>query len=444
MKGTAWLSVLVLGIALCNGWSQPSLVAAAAAVPSVEALVEEALANNPELKASEEQWRAMVARADQADALEDPMMMVRIQNALIKDPLSFDRDGMTAKVIGISQKLPFYGKRDLMREAADQGAEAERWTVAERRLSLQRLIKENWYRLYQTDRSLETVNATIALIDDLIHLAESMYGVGSTSQQEVFQAQLQRSKMEEIRIMLQEQRLSLTTVLNVLAARPPTTTYPLLPRIKPTPVVLSAVELEQLAMENRPLLRSLQARISSSEAGVRLARREFYPDFTLGVEYMQRDATMDSSGDDMYGAQLSFNLPIQQDRRHAKVAEMEAEHRKGLWEREDVKNQIRQAIGESLARLERNQQLIRLYDQGLLAQADGAAESALAAYRTGTVGFSEVLASRMQQFDNERAYHGTVADQQVQLAVLESLVGGPLPQHADNAPANKKKSKGKP
>lgn len=444
MRARAWQGVLAVAIVawVCLAWPPPA--AADQAVPDVQALVAEALANNPELKASEEQWRAMVARADQADALEDPMMMLRIQNALINDPLSFDRDGMIAKVIGISQKLPFFGKRDLMKEAADQGADAERWTVAERRLSLQRLIKENWYHMYQTDRSLETVNATIALVDDLIRLAESMYGVGSTGQQEVFQAQLQRSKMEEMRIMLQEQRLSLTTVLNALAARPPTTTYPLLPRIKPIPVVLRAVELEQLAMENRPLLRSLQARISSSEAGVRLARREFYPDFTLGVEYMQRDATMDSNGDDMYGAQLSFNLPIQQDRRHAKVAEMEAEHRKGLWEREDVKNQIRQAIGESLARLERNQQLIRLYDQGLLAQADGAAESALAAYRTGTVGFSEVLASRMQQFDNERAYHGTVADQQVQLAVLESLVGGPLPQHADNAPANKKKSKGKP
>lgn len=442
MKGTAWLSVLVLGMVLCHWWSRPSLLAAAAAAPKVETLVEEALSNNPELKASEEQWRSMVARAEQADALEDPMMMLRIQNGLIRDPLAFDRDSTTAKVIGISQKLPFYGKRDLMREAADHGAEAERWTVAERRLSLQRLVKENWFRLYQTDRSLESVTATIVLLDDLIRLAESMYGVGSTGQQEVFQAQLQRSKLEEMRILLQEQRQSLTTALNALTVRPTTTTYPTLPRIKHAPVAYSALELEGLAMENRPLLKSLQARLNSSEAGVRLAKREYYPDFTLGFEYMQRDAAMDSKGDDMYGAQLSFNLPIQQDRRRAKVTEMEAEQRKSLWEREDVKNQLRQAIGESLARLARDQQLIQLYDQGILAQAGGAAESALAAYRTGTTGFTEVLAARMQQFDNERAYHDAVADQQMQLATLESLVGGPLPQQADNPPPATKKMKG--
>lgn len=45
----------------------------------------------------------------------------------IRDPLDFKRDEMTAKVIGISQKLPFFGKRDLMREEAGFEAEAERW-----------------------------------------------------------------------------------------------------------------------------------------------------------------------------------------------------------------------------------------------------------------------------------------------------------------------------
>jgi outer membrane protein TolC len=347
---------------------------------------------------------------------------------LIKDPFAFDRENMTAKVIGISQNIPFYGKRDLMKEAAEQSAEAERWVVEERRLTLQRMIKENWSRLYLVDRSLETVQGTIGLVDDLMRLAESMYGVGATSQQEVFQAQLQRSKMEEMRILLQEQRQSLTAVLNSLASRPQTIAYPTLPRIKSFPQTFIVNELEQLALANRPALKALQARIGSSDAGIRLAQREFYPDFTVSLEYMQREAAMSSPGDDMYGAQLSFNLPIQRDRRHAKVTEMEAERRKGAWEREEFKNQIRQALGENLARLERSQQLIRLYEQGILAQTGGAAESSLAAYRTGEAGFTEVLAARMQQFDNERAYHGAVAEQQMQLAVLESIVGTSLPK----------------
>ncbi len=416
------MTIVVLGWLAC-----PHPVIAAQASLYVDSLVTEALERNPDLKASEEQWRVMVARAEQAGALDDPIMMVGIQNGLIKDPLAFDRENMTAKVIGISQKIPFYGKRDLMEEAAEQGAEAERWIVAERRLTLQRMIKENWARLYRIDRSLETVRATILVLDDLIDLAESMYGVGTTGQQEVFQAQLQRSKIEEMRILLIEQRKSLTAVLNSLAARPQTTVYPPLQRLKPATYSFAAGRLEQLALENRPILKSLQARIEKSDAGIRLAQRDFYPDFTVSLEYMQREPTMNGDGDDMYGAKLSFNLPIQQDRRHAKVTEMEAERRKGVWGQEDVKNQIRQSIGETVARLERSQQLIRLYTQGILAQAEGAAESALAGYRTGDVEFSKVLTARIQQFDNERTYHNAVADQQIQLAVLENIVGGQLP-----------------
>ncbi len=409
---------------------------------TLQLLLNEGLSNNPDLKASEQQWQIMVARAEQAGVLEDPMLMLRIQNGLLKDPLAFNRDNMTAKVIGISQKLPFYGKRGLMKEAAAQGAEAERWVVAERRLTLQRMIKENWSRLYQLDRSLETVKATITLLDDLIRLAESMYGVGTTSQQEVFQAQLQRSKLEEMRIVLIEQRKSISAVLNGLAARPQTTNYPPLPVMKPVRYTLSGEDLERRALENRPMLKSLQARIAGSDAGIRLAQREFYPDFTVSLEYMQREPAMGGSGDDMYGAQLSFNLPIQQDWRRAKVTEMEAARRQGVWQQEDLKNQIRQAVHEGLAQLERSQQLIRLYDQGILAQSQGAVESALAAYRTGEAPFAAVLAAEMQQFDNERAYHGAVADQQLQLAVLENVVGGTLPMQRERTQQQTKPVKG--
>jgi hypothetical protein len=54
-------------------------------------------------------------------------------------------------------------------------------------------------------------------------------------------------------------------------------------------------------------------------------------------------------------------------------------------------------------------------------------ESAMAAYRTDKAKFSEVLASRVSLFNFEREYHGAVADYQMQLAVLENVVGTPLP-----------------
>ncbi len=392
----------------------------------LESLVVLAVTNNPEVRASAERWQMSVERARQAGALEDPMIMLRVQNALIRDPLDFKRDAMTAKVIGISQKLPFYGKRALMTEEAGFEAEAERWVVEERRLELRRMVKETWYQIYLIDRSLETVAATIRLLDDLTRLAESMYGVGKTEQQEIFQAQLERSKMEEMRIGLEQKRRSLVATINTLAYRPPEIAIPLIPKTSLPPFSFSAAELESLALAHRPALRSLKAKIDKAESGSKLAEKELYPDFTVSLEYMQRDPAMDTPGDDMYGAQLSFNLPIQSDRRHAKIAEMQASKRMAVQELAVLQNQIRLAISDGLAQLERSRKLTRLYDKGILVQANGAIESAMAAYRTDKGKFSEVLSSRMALFNFEREYHGAMAEHQMQLAVLENTVGTPL------------------
>jgi outer membrane protein TolC len=393
---------------------------------SLDALVAQALANNPEVKASTERWQMTVERARQAGSLDDPMMMLRVQNALIRDPLDFKRDPMTAKVIGISQKLPFFGKRELMRAEADFEAKAERWVVEERRIELRRMVKETWYQISLVDRSLETVDATAHLLDDLIRLAESMYGVGKAGQQEVFGAQLERSKMEEIRIGLEQKRRSLAASLNTLVYRPAETSIPIIPRMTLTPLSLSAGELERLAFTQRPALKSLQARIDKTGASAQLAEKEMYPDVTVTLEYMQRDPAMDSPGDDMYGAELTFNLPIQTDRRRAKVAETEAERRMAIQELAILQNRIRLAISDGLAQLERSRKLTRLYDKGILVQAGGTVESAMAAYRTDKAKFAEVLSSRMALFNFEREYHGAVADYQMQLAVLEGVVGTPL------------------
>ena len=65
-------------------------------------LIDKAVSDNPEVKASEARWRMFRNRIAQARSLEDPMLMLKIQNAMVKDPLNFKMDPMTQKVIGIT------------------------------------------------------------------------------------------------------------------------------------------------------------------------------------------------------------------------------------------------------------------------------------------------------------------------------------------------------
>ena len=390
-------------------------------------LVHQALQANPELKASEARWQMFTQKARAAGSFDDPMVMFGIDSGLVRDPFNLDRDMQTSKVIGISQMVPFFGKRELMREAANHEAEATRWEVEERKLELAAMVREIWYQLYATDRSLVALERSIANLDDLVRFVEAMYSVGQVRQADVLRSQVERSKMEEMRLVLKQQRRSLEAVLNALLFRPTTTPIPTIEGVELTAVSFEAGDLEQLAEENRPLLRALSSRIDKAKAERILADKEFYPDFTLAFEYMQKDSIMDDPGYDMYNASISFNLPLQRERRHAMVAESEAAQRMAAEELNMTRNQLRQNIADLLAQLERDRNMASLYREGVVPQATAAVESALAAYRAGKGEFMQVLDSRMTLLNVERDYYKAVAEHQMELARLEATVGAPLP-----------------
>ncbi len=413
------LTVLSLVLSIFAGDGQ--------AADDLDLLVAQALAGNPEILASEERLRMTMEKARQAGTLEDPMLMVKIQSGLLGDPFDFGREPMTAKVIGLSQALPFYGKRELRRAGADREVEADEWRIKERRLEIRRMVKETWYRISFIDRSLEDLEKSIIAVSDLLHFSETMYEVGKALQQDVLKAQLERSKMEEMRVDLARKRSSLTATLNTLAYRPVDTPVPTIPPAVIVPQPAGQLELEQLAESHRPALKMLTALIEKSQLNRQLADKEIYPDFTLAFEYMQREPTVDSGGDDMYSASVSFNLPVQHQRRLAMIAEAGAENRMLLHELNVLRNQIRLAVADTLAGLERNRRLAALYEQGILDQAASVLETTIASYRADKTDFMKVLDSQMALFNLEREYHEAVAEYQMQLAVLEGLIGTQLP-----------------
>ena len=169
-------------------------------VESLPVLVTTALENNPEVKASEARWQIFNNRIAQARSFEDPMLMLKIQNGIVQAPLNFSKEPMTSKIIGITQQLPFWGKRALKGEIAEKEAESYKWQVAERKLELTRMVKETYYQLYFIDRSLTIVDKNLRILDDFITLAETKYSVNQGLQQDVFKAQVERSKMLDLRI----------------------------------------------------------------------------------------------------------------------------------------------------------------------------------------------------------------------------------------------------
>jgi cobalt-zinc-cadmium efflux system outer membrane protein len=386
-------------------------------------LIDSAIANNPELKASDARWQMFKNRVSHAGRLEDPMLTLKIQNGIVNDPFNFRKDSMTQKVVGISQQVPFWGKRKLREEVAEREAESYWWLVEERKLELAKMVKETWYQLYAVDKSLQIVGKNISIMDDFITLAETKYSVGQGAQQDLFKAQVERSRLLDMQIVLTQQRKSLQANLDALLSRPSETPIGAIPDFGIKPLMRSYDELRNIACENRPMIKSLNALIDKGTAGRKLAEKEYWPDFNVSFEYMQRDRFEGSAGDDMYALGVTFNLPVQRHHRHEMVAESDAEARMAAEELKALKNSIGSGVTDLLAQIERRRKQFELYRDGIIPQAEQSLESATIGYRVGKIDFLTLLDSRVTLFNYEREYYDALADYQMKLAQLEALVG---------------------
>ena len=397
---------------------------------NLPALINAAMANNPELKSSLARWQMFANKARQASALEDPMFMFKLQNMLAREPFVFNKDPQSAKVIGISQQLPFWGKRALKQEVASYEAESYKWGIEERKLELSRMIKETYYQIWAVDKGLEIVDKNLKILADFVTITESKYSVGQGAQQDIYKAGLEKSKMLEMRITLRQQRKSLEANLNYLLYRPATTPVGTIADFDLPIVSLSTEQLNETAYDKRPQVKSLINLANKGQASHRLAQKEFYPDFNLSFEYMFRekvDTEMTKDpGDNMFTVGLTFNLPFQQERRRSMLAESNSETSMAMEELNGLKNTISYTINDTLAQLDRRRELVELYNDGIIPQAEQSLESAVIGYRVSKVDFLTLLDGRMTLFNYERELYESKAEYMMKLAQLEAAVGTDL------------------
>ncbi len=427
MKNLRIFGFLLLSLSTSMTWAEEVKLP----TEDLALLVTTAVASNPELKSSQSKWQMFVNRAKQASSLEDPMFMFKLQNLVAREPFSFGgSDPQTAKVIGISQQLPFWGKRAIKQEIANFEAESYKWSIEERKLELTRMVKETYYQIWAVDKFLGIIDKNLIILSDFITIAESKYSVGQGVQQDIYKAGLEKSKMVDMQITLQQQRKSLEANLNYLLYRPGTT--PIGP-IADFTLPQSSFTVDQLnaaALEKRPQFKSLSMLINKGQASHRLAQKEFYPDFNLSFEYMFREKVdtemVKDPGYNMFTVGVTFNLPFQQEKRQSMLAESTSETSMATEEQNALKNTIAFNINDTLSQLERRRKLIELYKGGIIPQAEQSLESAIISYRVSKVDFLTLLDGRMSLFTYERELYESQAEYMMRLAQLEATVGTEL------------------
>ena len=245
----------------------------------------------------------------QAGALPDPMLEFGIQN-LPANSFSFNKDEMTSKMIGLSQTFPFFGKRGLKREAAAFEAQALEGDYREEALTLEKDVKATYFDLYLLKKSREVLNKTANLLDNLLKITQSRYSVGLGNFKDIIKTQVQQSLLVDKRLALERDERTKRAELGALLGRGAPVAGEV-EDVKPAVLALDPKALSESAVANRPALKAASERIKKGAAMLETAKREYYPDFTISAQYMERDRQdTDVKPSDMVSALVSVNLPI--------------------------------------------------------------------------------------------------------------------------------------
>lgn len=413
--------ILVLAFAAAT----PARGQDAALGTSVESLLDYAKARNPEYAAMRLEAEAARERVYPSGALPDPMLRTELQNVTnfgAESGTSFNllpsRVGSTKYTL--IQSLPFWGKRDLKREAAAaeadvaQGKAGITWTEQAAR------IKATYAQYFAAVKLVRLTKEVIDLIDRIEGIAQARYAGGLVPQQDAIRVQVERTAMRSELIQMETESLYAQSRLNGLLARPAQSTLAAPERLRPIPAVarLDYVTLEERLRGRNPNLFADDARIRAAEKNRDLAYRNRYPDFTLGISPIQTRNRVN-----MWELMFELNIPLQQESRRSQEREAEKMIEATRARKEATANQLLADLSENLAGISAARRVEMLAQTSLLPQAELTFSAALAGYETGKVDFATLLDAQTQIRKAKQDVIKAQAEQQARLADIERLIG---------------------
>lgn len=394
---------------------------AAAGPVSLQRLVAEALEQNLEIKAMRRGFDMMRARAPQAKALPEPMLSYGYAgNAAFIPPFEIQKgDPASARMLSFTQEVPYPGKLAIKGKMANVEAEAEWWNYEQVRLNVVAEVKDAYFDLFYLHKAIETVTKNKELVEKFARIAEAGYSVGKGVQQDVLKAQVEISKLTGQLTVLEQRRQTAEARINSLLFREPETPVGRPEEIKPREFTHSLAGLNEAALTNYPALKAQRRKIDREQYGVELARKDFYPDFTVSLTYFNRLGMPE-----MYGVNVGVKIPLYfwQKQRPA-VAEATASARAERERLENATSLLFFRVKDRYLAVTTAQRLLNLYGTTIIPQSSLSLESAISGYEAGKVDFLTLLDNLVTLLNYELGYYEQLGNVEKAIAALEPFVG---------------------
>ncbi|HZC22533.1 MAG TPA: TolC family protein, partial [Candidatus Binatia bacterium] len=390
---------------------------------SLHGLVQEAERKNPQIAASFHAWQASRNVSKQVSAI--PETQLSVQQFSVGSPRPFagySNSDFAYIGFGVSQDLPYPGKRPLRARVAEHEADSMEAQTDSVRRTVVGNLKMVYFQLAYIQQTLGTLQRSDELLNQVEQATEARYRVGQGNQQDVLKAQLQHTKiLQEIAHHHQQEGLLEAQIKQLLGRpqeSPDIATETLTLRVLP----YSAAELLQRAREENPDVRSKTASVQEQETEVELAHKNFRPDFNVQYNYQH------NNGDtrDYYMATFGIRLP-NRGRQKAELLEAQQNQERAKRELDSESQRVLSEVQQQYVRAKTSEDRLKIYSDGLVPQSEATFRAALSAYQSNRQDFESLLSSFLDVLNLDLEYRSELVEHESALAELERLTGVDVP-----------------
>jgi outer membrane protein, heavy metal efflux system len=418
MNVVSLTATLVLATAFSVFAQEP----AASSPTPLSQLLAEAGSNNSQISAANFGARAARQMAPQVTTLPDPKFTYQQLSVGSPKPFAgYTNSDFGYIGIGASQELPYPGKLRARGAVAERDADTKLSEVEVTKTSIADAVKADYLQLAYLQQTLGILRQNEAVLDQLIQDATAHYQVGQGMQQDVLQAQVNRTKIVKEITMHHQQMEEIQAHLKGLLNRDQGSTDIVTEDLIVTPLQRTSEELLAMVRQNNPQIQVDASSIRKQDAQLASAKREGKPDFEVGYMYQNTDRK--------YRDYYMFTFDVRFPRKGRVKAEIAEATERRSESQQTLNAHLQQQLAEvqeGYVKAASDEELLKEYREGLIPQSDAAYRATLSAYASNREQFIHVLSYFTDTLNLKLEYAQTLVDHEAALAHLETLTGATL------------------
>ncbi len=331
-----------------------SLLVLALHAVSLPELIESARAKHPSLEAIKERIAAADDAMKRAKNFDNPTLGLGINDIRLDEPSNRSLERMQTQSVTLSQKIPWFGKRDA-KEAIEKAAKRVLFaSLKEAEALLVARIKQSAYRLWETERLIEVTQQTMALTQQNIELFEAYTASGDSGDTHmgIMSAELMKSNLKTALKRLIAQKERILALLGYLSFRDLNEVEVKLPDRDTVP----SEKLLSMA-KGSPVIKREEAKELLESRRLELSRLASDIDPTITLGYFHRSAY-----EDYLSLGIGFSLPIY----GSEKSELQERRALLLAQKSmvaDSKKRVAAKVEELLATAEMNREIVDIIEK---------------------------------------------------------------------------------